>query len=145
MKSCCPVWAGASSIYLEFLDKLQKRLCRTVGPSLAASVEPLVHRRNVSRLSLFYRYSFGTCYSELAQVVPLPYARARSTRYSDRSRDFSVTIPRCYKYKDVYVNSFFLRKARLWNFPCVECFRLTYDLNGFKSRINRHLLTAGSF
>ena len=23
----------------------------------------------------------------------------------------------------------------------IECFRLTYDLNGFKSRIKRHLLT----
>ena len=27
----------------------------------------------------------------------------------------------------------------------IECFPLTYDLLGFKSRINRHLLTAGSF
>ena len=26
-----------------------------------------------------------------------------------------------------------------------ECFPLTYDLNGRKSRINRHLLTVGSF
>ena len=27
----------------------------------------------------------------------------------------------------------------------IECFPLTYDLYGFKSRINRHLLTVGSF
>ena len=27
----------------------------------------------------------------------------------------------------------------------IECFALTYDLNGVKSRINIHLLTAGSF
>ena len=27
----------------------------------------------------------------------------------------------------------------------IECFPLTYDLSGFKSRINRHLLTVGSF
>ena len=26
-----------------------------------------------------------------------------------------------------------------------ECFPSTYDLNSFKSRINRHLLTVGSF
>ena len=41
---CCHVWAGAPSCYLELLDNLQKRLCRTVGPSFAASLEPLAHR-----------------------------------------------------------------------------------------------------
>ena len=37
---CCHVWAGAASCYLELLDKLQKRICRTVSPSLAVSLEP---------------------------------------------------------------------------------------------------------
>ena len=44
MEYCCHVWAGAPSCYLELLDKLQKRICRIVGPSLAASLEPLAHR-----------------------------------------------------------------------------------------------------
>ena len=102
----------------------------------AASLEPLAHRLNVASLSLLYRYYFDRCSSELAQLVPLPFSRGRSTRYSDRLHDFFVTIPRC--YKDVYVNSSFPRTARLWN-------SLTYDLSGFKSRINRHLLTVGFF
>ena len=114
MEYCCHVWAGAPSCYLELLDKLQKRICRTVGPSLAASLEPLTHDPclvEIASLSLFYRYYFGKCSSELAQLVPLPYSRGRSTRYSDRLHDFSVTIPRC--YKDVYANSFFPRTVRL--------------------------------
>ena len=74
MKYCCHVWAGAPSCYLELLDKLQKRICRTVGPSLAASLEPLAHHRNVASLSLLYRYYFGRCSSELAQLVPLPFS-----------------------------------------------------------------------
>ena len=45
--------------------------------------------------------------------------------------------------KDVYVNSFFSRAAKVLNSVPIECFPLTYDLNGFKSRINRHLLTVG--
>ena len=49
---CCHVWAGAPSCYLELLDKLQKRICRTVGPSLAACLEPLAHRRNVASLKV---------------------------------------------------------------------------------------------
>ena len=97
MEYCCHVWAGAPSCYLELLDKLQKRICRTVGRSLAASLEPLAHHRNVASLSLFCRYYFGRCSSELAQLVPLPCSRGRSTHYSDRLYDFSVTIPRCYK------------------------------------------------
>ena len=99
--------------------------------------------RNVAGLSLFYRYYFGRCSSELAELVPLPFSRGRSdTRYSDRLHDCSVTIPRY--YKDVYVNSFFLRTARLRNSLPLECFPLTYDLSGFKSRINKHLLTGSS-
>ena len=138
MKYCCHVWAGAPSCYLELLDKLQKRICKTVGPSLVASLQPLAHRRNVASLSFFCRYYFGRCSSEL---TPLLFPRGRSTGYSDSLHDFSVTIPRC--YKDVYVNSFFPRTARLWNSLPIEYFPLTYDLNSFKSRINRHLLTVG--
>ena len=74
-----------------------------------------------------YRYYFGKCSSELAELVPLPFSRGRCTRYSDRMYDFSVTIP------------------RFWNYLPIECFPLTYDLSGFRSTINRHLLTVGSF
>ena len=142
MEYCCHVWAVVSSCYLELLDKLQKQICRTVGPSLAASLEPLAHCRNVASLSLFYRYYFGRCSSELAHLVSLPYFRGRSTCYSDRLDDFSVTIPRC--YKDVCINSFFPRIARLCNSLPIECFSLTFDLSGFKSRIKRYFLTVGS-
>ena len=130
MKYFCHVWAGAPSCNMELLDKLQNRTYRTVGPSLAASLEPLAHRRNVASLSLFYRYYFGRCSSELAQLVPPLYCRERSIRYSDELHDFSVIIPRC--YKDVYVNSFFPRTAKLWNSLPIECFPLTYNPNGFR-------------
>ena len=46
-----------------------------------------------------------------------------------------VTIPRC--YKDVYVSIFFPSTTRLWNSLPVECFLLTNDLNGFRSKINK--------
>ena len=57
------------------LDKLQKPICRTVGPPFAASLELLAHRRDVASLSLSYRYYFDKCSSVLAQLVPLPYSR----------------------------------------------------------------------
>ena len=128
---------------MELLDQLQKRIYRTACPSLVPSFEPLAHRRNVTSLSLFYSYYFCRCSSELSQLVPLPFSRGRSILYSGRLHDFSVTIPRY--YKDIYVNSFFPRTAGLWNSLPIECFPLTYDLNGFKSKVKRHLLIVSSF
>ena len=63
MEYCCHVCSSAPSCYLELLDKLQKRICVTVDPSLAASLEPLAHCRNVTSLCIFYRYYFGRCSS----------------------------------------------------------------------------------
>ena len=97
MECCCHVWAGIPNCYLELLNKLQKRICRTVGHSLAASLKPLAYRQNVASLSLFYRYYFDRCSSEQAQLVPLPFSQGRSTHYSDRLHDFPVTTTRCYK------------------------------------------------
>ena len=85
MEYCCHVLVGAPGRHLKLLDKLQKRICRAVGPSLDASLKSLAHRRKVASLSLFYKYYFGRC--------------------SDKLHDFYVTISRC--YRDVYVNSFF--------------------------------------
>ena len=73
-----------------------------------ASLELLARRQNVASLSILFRYYFGRCSSELTQLFPLPYYRGRSSRYSDRLHDFSVTIPRC--YKDVYIVSFLAQK-----------------------------------
>ena len=107
---------------------------------LTASLGPSARHQNVAKLSIFCRYYCGRCSSELAKLVPLPFSQRRSTRYSDRLHDFSVTIPRC--YKDVSVNSFFPGTARLWYSLPIECFPMAYD---HRSRINRRLLTVGSF
>ena len=95
MEYCCHLWTGTPSCYLELLDKLLKQISRTVHHSLAVFLEPLAHWQNVDSLSFFYRYYFGRCSSELAHLVPLPFPWGRSTHYSDRLHDFSVTIPRC--------------------------------------------------
>ena len=80
MEYCCHVWVGAPSYYLELINGffcflflfLQKRMCRTVGPSFAASLEPLPHRRNVPSLSLFFRYySTGSTFLFSSEVYSL--------------------------------------------------------------------------
>ena len=49
---CGHVWAGGPVWACAFV-KLQKRICRIVGPLLAASYELLAHHWNVASLSLF--------------------------------------------------------------------------------------------
>ena len=101
--------------------------------SFTCSLESLAHCRNVASLSLYLGIT----------LVDVPFSQGRSTRYTDRLYDFSVISPRC--YKDIYVNSFFPRIARLWNCLPIKCFPLIYNLSGLKSRINRHLLIEDSF
>ena len=141
LKRC--IWMGFP-IHFPSTGKCNKThcmwICMVVGHSFAATLELLAHCRNVTNLTLFYRYYFSRCASEVAELVPLPYSWGRSTCCSDRLHDFSIIIPRCYK-KDVYINNFFPRIARIWNSLPVECFPLTYDLSG----LNRHLLTVTSF
>ena len=116
---------------MEILDKLQKRIRRTVVLSFVASLEPLAHCRSVVSLSFFYRYYYGRCSSELAQLVPLLYSRGRSTGYSDRLHNVSATSPGfC---KDVHVNFVFPCIARLSYSLPIKHFPLTYDLSDFKS------------
>ena len=93
MEYCWHVWAGTPNCYLNLLVKLQKRICWTIGSSLAATLEPLARRLNVAHFSLFCKYYFGGCSSELAELVPLIYSRGRYNCYSDKLYDFSVTIP----------------------------------------------------
>ena len=55
MEYYCHSWDGAPSRYLDMLNKLEKQVFRIVGPTYAASLELLGHRRNVASVSLFYR------------------------------------------------------------------------------------------
>ena len=129
MECCCHAWAGALSCYWGLLGKLQ--------------IVTNIICRNVASLSLVYSYYFGICSSELSQLVPVLYSQGSSTRCYVKLHDFPVTSLR--RYQDVYVSSFFPHTARLWSSLPIECFLLTYDLNGFKSRINRYHLTVGPF
>ena len=103
----CHFWAGAPNCYLDMLDKLQKRVCRTVVSTFAASLEPLGHRRHNASLNLFSMYCCSRRSSELAKLVPLPYSCWRSTRYSDWLHNFLLA----FLDVNVCVDNFFPRTA----------------------------------
>ena len=136
MAYCCHFWGGAPSFYLDMLKKLQRQVCRTIGPILVASLELLGHCKNIAGLNLLYRYYFGRFLSELAELSLSSYSFERSTHYYDGLLDFSVTIPRC--YKDAYANSFLAQLDK--NSVPAEFFPLTYDLSSFKPFIFKFFL-----
>ena len=136
------VWNTVSSCFLELLDELQKWVCRSVSPSLAAFLEPLTHRWNVVVLSLLYKYYSGKCSSELAQLLLLPHSWGSSTRYSDNCMIFLLPFLDITRMFRSTIS--FLAQLDSNSLP-MECFTLTYDLNGFKSRIKVHLLIVASF
>ena len=138
-------WADAPSCYLELLDKLHKWIWENASPSLATSLEPLAHRGNVANLGCCYSYYFGGCSFELAQVIPLCCFWGRWTCQFIILMDCMIYVTICRCYKCAYINSLFPCTAGLWNSLPIECVPLTYDLNAFKFRINRHLLTAAYF
>ena len=124
MEYCYHVWAGAPSCYLEYLDKLQKWICRSAGPLLAASLEPLAHRRNVASLSLFYRYYFGRCSSELAQLFRLPFV---SLAWSEFQLKNAIRVPINRNYTCA---AKFVRGER-WKYSKIESY---HSLNLFVRR-----------
>ena len=111
-------------------------------PSIAASLKPLAHHRNVASLSFFYCYYLVDVYLNWLNffhfliLVTVPLVIVMGSIIF-----LSPFLDRC--YKDDYVNSFFPCIARPWNSLPAECFPLIYDLSGFKSRVNRHIFTMG--
>ena len=138
MEYCCHIWAGASSTCLGQLDRIQRRISNLIGPYLSLQLHSLSHRRNVASLSLFYKYHYGHCSDDLKSLTPGIKTFNRVTRYSTKAHSMTVQVPTSYKH--FYTSSFFPRTSRQWNSLPSSCFPACYDLQKFKTNVNRHLL-----
>ena len=72
MEYAAPIWSGAGTASLALLDRLQKRALRLlkIDDPLDAGIVPLVHRRNVASLCVFYRHMFLQPSIELSEILP---------------------------------------------------------------------------
>ena len=140
MEYSCHVRAGVPSCYLELLDKLQNEYVALLIFHLLLVLNPWL----IVEMWLTSVFSILITLVDVLQnwLNGFHFLLLVAGLLVIRDSDFSVTIPRC--YKDVYVNSIFPHTAKLWNSLLIECFPLNYNLSGFKSRINRHLITVGS-
>src|ERR1044072_2965564 len=105
-------WGG--STHTALLEKVESRaFCLINSPALTNSLQSLSARRIVASLSLYYRYYNRHCSSELSDRIPPPLRRARATRLSTQSHNFSVQLsdPRLNRYAQSYVYS----SGKVWN------------------------------
>ena len=140
MEYCCHILGGAAKTSLSCLDRVQRRLRYLVEDELYSTLPPLVHRRYVSSLSLFYRYLNGKCSSELHSLVPPKKESARETRLATNSHEHTLVKPAV--QKKCLEQSFIPRTTKQWNALQSECFPEKYDLDAFKSNVNRFLLSS---
>ena len=76
------LWASAPKCYLDIWDRFQNCVCKAVDLPLSDSLKPLAHCRDVAILSLFYRYCFEKCSTELIELVPFLLFCSRSAPYA---------------------------------------------------------------
>ncbi|XP_065654682.1 uncharacterized protein LOC136081303 [Hydra vulgaris] len=142
MVYCCHIWGSSSKVPFFLLDKVQKRIANIVGTALAANLHPSSYRCNVASLPYFYKYYNGHCPKELASLVPSTKIHFRVTRHSIKPHLFSVTVP--ISSKNAYSSTFFPRTLALWNSLPSFCFPDSFNLQSFKSSINRYLAQQSS-
>ena len=119
------------------LDRIQNRVNNLIGPELSQKLEPLSHRRDVSSLSLFYRYQSGLCSSQLHRSVPPLKQCKRQLRSAASSHKYTLEVTRCRTAH--YQNSFFPQTTKLWNTLPANVFPDSPNLTKFKTSINRSL------
>ena len=126
---------GAPNYYLGRSANFQKRVCGTVVPTLADSLEHLV------KVTMWSAEFFSIAitlvmfiWTEWTEWIPLPHARSRSTPFSDRLYHFHVTISRC--CKDLSTVSFLAQLDS--GYLCLQ--NAFHELNGFSPRVNEHIL-----
>ena len=108
-------------------------------PTLTNSLDSLAHRRNISALSLYYRYYHGVCSVELKSSILSKAFFTRKTRFSNAQHPFAVKLDK--NRTSAFANYFIPLTCRDWNSLPATIFPATYNYNLqlFKTRIHRHL------
>ena len=122
MEYCFHVWAGAPSFYLDMLDKLQKHICQTSGPSLTASLEPLAHNQNLAGLVFSISITLVDVHLNWLNWFHILVLNAGQLIILIGCM-ISVAILRC--YKDAYVKSV---SSYIFILELVACRMLSFNL-----------------
>jgi len=140
LEYCSFIWAGAAECHIKLLNKIQRRATRLVGDAnLTSQLAPLNARRRVASLSLLYRYYHGHCANSIAELMSRPAEIGRLLRKREAWHPHRVHL--CRARTVASQSSFIVRTSREWNFLPCSVFPPEYDLQFFKSKVNKHIMT----
>ena len=140
MEYCSHIWGGSSPTNLEVFNKLQHRVCKIIDkPIISNQLWSLQSRRDVAALTVFYRLVHGKCSSELSCLLPDFNQPKRHTRQTVRQHSLTLNVGTC--RSETFKQSFIPRTTVLWNKLPQSCFPKEYNVQVFKSKINK-LLTS---
>lgn len=88
---CCYIHTGASVMYPEIHDELQ-RIGNIIGLDLASQLQSPSHCHNIISLCLFYEIFHGNYSDELSVLVPWLYGFKYNTRLAARSQNSTPSI-----------------------------------------------------
>ena len=131
------LWIGAPPSTLNFVERLQNKAFRLIGDiNITNRIDSLGHRRKVGAVTLFYRYFYGHCSSELLGIIPPLHNSVIVTRKAAQAHPYVVTARFCRTVK--YRGTFFSTAIRLWNNLPAHVFPPCYDPETFKKNIHSH-------
>ena len=134
MEYCSHLWGSRGNVVIGMLDKIQSRACGLINiPIITNQLPELEFRRDVTSLSLFYRYFYGNCSDELHAIIPSPLLRGRLTRGTESAHSHSLTIPS--GHTSSYKKSFLPRLVKLWNSLPQRCFPDDFNLQKLKRNV----------
>ena len=137
LEYCSHLWSRSTASGSALLDRIQRRVTNLIGPELSQKLEPLSHRRDVSSLTLFYRYHSGLCSSKLHRSVPPLKQMKRQLRSADTNHKLTLEVDRCRTAH--HLNSFFPQTTKLWNSLPADIFPDSPHPTKFKTCVNRWL------
>ena len=140
LEYCSHIWAGAAECHLELLNKIQRRATRLVGnANLTFQLAPLNAHRRVGFLFLFYRFYHGHCANSIAELMPRPAEIGRPLRNREAWHPYRVDL--CRSRTVTSQSRFIARTSQEWNLLSCSVFLPEYDLQSFKSKINKDIMT----
>ena len=132
IEDCCHVWL----VFLigDLLDKLHSQVSKSIGSILVFFVKPCCINEIVFSVGIFFSFFLSFHLNWLICLCFLILVGS----------SLAILID-CLIFRYFFVNILFCCTAKLLLYVPQKCFYLIYDLSGFKSRVNRHILYLGSF
>ena len=135
------LWVGAPPSSLNLVERLQNKAFRLIGDiNITNRIDSLDHRRKVGAVTLFYRYFYGQCSSELLGIVPPLHNSVFVTRYSAQAHPYVVASRFCRTVK--YGETFFSTSIKMWNRLPAHVFPSQYNPQIFKKNVHLHFLNS---